>query len=165
MSGCDQRGLFFFKHKGLGLKGLLQPCCRTPSPARDAGAAPLPPAAPAPAVPAPAAPAAAAEPEPEEEAKEIPEEEVARRAQGLAVEYLSNRDLKELRLSLKARAACPASCHGLRLSWTACKHVVCCVNPTLHHAWAHFAVSEHQDTLLQAARSVYLPRLAPGCIG
>jgi hypothetical protein len=77
-------------------------CCRTASPARDASPAPAP-AAPLP----PAAPAAPAQPEPEQEeedVKEIPEEEAARRAQGLAVEFLSNRDLRELRLSLKARA-------------------------------------------------------------
>lgn len=64
--------------------------CRTPSPARD----------PSPAPP----PERQLEPEAKaEEAKELPREEVEGRAKLLAVEYLSNADVKELVISIQAR--------------------------------------------------------------
>ena len=67
--------------------------CRTPSPARE----PAAPSAAPPVVPAPPAPAV-------EEVKELTAEQLALRATTLVEEYLTNRDAKELLLSLQV---CP----------------------------------------------------------
>lgn len=67
--------------------------CRTPSPAREPAAASAAPAAPA---PPPSAPAA-------EEVKELSPDEIALRSKNLVEEYLTNKDPKELFLSIQVQ--------------------------------------------------------------
>ena len=65
--------------------------CRTPSPAREPAAVAAAPAAAPPAPPAP----------PAEEVKELSPNEITLRSQNLVEEYLTNKDPKELFLSLQ----------------------------------------------------------------